>query len=175
VQRRLKQHSQIVVEKDGRYHRYRWTPDDGWPPGPAEAFERLMSQRLVPVERDQLADMVRLALTGNAAVGPSPSTRLQQAEMDAARALAEMAIEVEELAAKEVSARAMIHRVRARMKRMRLEPIDRAGEEVPFDRQRHLPIGPDIRDGAPVVIVRPGYVWKTPERDVLIERPVVQD
>jgi GNAT superfamily N-acetyltransferase len=106
---------------------------------------------------------------------PDLLNRLQQTEMDAARALAEMAIEVEELAAKDASTRAMTHRVRARMKRMRLEPIDNAGEEVAFDRRRHQLIGPDIRDGAPVVVVRPGYVWKTPSKDVLIERPVVQD
>jgi hypothetical protein len=86
-----------------------------------------------------------------------------------------MAIEVEELAAKQASARAIIHRVRNRMKGLRLEPIGRAGEQVSFDRTQHQPIGPDIPDGAPVVVVRPGYVWRTSDKDVLIERPVVQD
>jgi hypothetical protein len=95
--------------------------------------------------------------------------------MHAARALAEMAIEIEELVGKQASAKAITHRVRARMKRMRLEPIDQAGDDVAFDRQRHQPIGSDIRDGTSVRVVRPGYVWKTPEKDVLIERAVVQE
>src|SRR6185436_10091109 len=128
----------------------------------------------------ELVEVIRRALATPPASGADTADadadrQSGQLEMDAARALAEMAMEVEELATKQASSRAMIHRVRARMKRMRLEPIDRAGDEVPFDRQRHQPIGPDIRDGAPVVVVRPGYVWRTPEKDLLIERPVVQD
>lgn len=98
-----------------------------------------------------------------------------QAAMPFLRALAELAIEVEELTVNQASARAMIHRVRARVKRMGLEPIDRAGELSTLDRTRHEPIGRPISDGTPVIVVRPGYIWKAPTGDVLIVRAIVQD
>jgi hypothetical protein len=69
----------------------------------------------------------------------------------------------------------MIHRVRARVKRSDLEPIDRAGDETTFDRKRHKPISGSIPDGAPVVVVRPGYVWKAPTEDVLVAKAIVEE
>ena len=87
---------------------------------------------------------------------------LRQAEIDAIRALAELAIEVEELVFNEASARAVVNRVRARTKLAQLEPIERAGAQTTFNRARHTPIGRDIADGTLVVVVRPGYVWKAP-------------
>ena len=48
-------------------------------------------------------------------------------------------------------------------------------ETVTFDRRRHEPIGPPIADGARVVVVRPGYAWKTADENVLVARAVVQD
>lgn len=60
-------------------------------------------------------------------------------------------------------------------RRSGLEPIDRAGEETRFDRTRHKPIGGSIGDGAAVVVVRPGYVWKAPSEDVLIGKAVVEE
>jgi len=56
-----------------------------------------------------------------------------------------------------------------------LEPIERAGDRVAFDRRRHQPIGPPIDTGAEVVVVRPGYAWKTDHEDVLVARAVVQE
>jgi hypothetical protein len=174
VRRRLNLRADVAAHREGRGNRYTWIGKPmPVPRHPSEAFEQLLANGATRVNREVLIEMVRTALDRQGR--SNPASRAEQVEMDAARALAEMAIEVEELAAKEASARAMIHRVRARMKRMRLEPIDRAGDQVAFDRQRHQPIGPDIPDGAPVVVVRPGYVWKTPNRDLLIERPVVQD
>jgi hypothetical protein len=174
VRRQLSQHDQVILDN----RRYRWDPPA--PPAPSapspdEAFERIVTGKLAPFDREELVEVVRSALAAPSTDRGETADRSQQLDMEAARALAEMAIEVEELAAKQASARAMIHRVRARMRRMRLEPIDHAGDEVPFDRQRHQTIGPDIRDGTPVVVVRPGYMWRTPEKDLLIERPVVQD
>lgn len=177
IQRRISKHDGVVVEKQGREYAYRWNVDTPGTPDAAEALERIVSGDLGPFDKQELVDVIRQALMAPTAEEAREADHNDPPpiEMDAARALAEMAMEVEELATKQASAKAMIHRVRARMKRMRLEPIDRAGDEVPFDRQRHQPIGPDIRDGAPVVVVRPGYVWRTPEKDLLIERPVVQD
>jgi hypothetical protein len=100
---------------------------------------------------------------------------LRQAEIDAIRALAELAIEVEELVFNEASARAVVHRVRARTKLAQLEPIERAGAETTFNRARHKPIGQDIADGTLVVVVRPGYLWKAPPEDLLIAKAIVQN
>ena len=163
----------------------------------------LVEQRLTRGERAALAEtlLTALAETGPAGVrvqnatarsveptraeppsaqpsvanGLVSASRLRQVELDAARELAGLAIDVEEQLAKGASAKAIAHRVRARMKRLRLEPIEKAGEAVPFDRARHQPIRPGIVDGATVLVIRPGYVWRTPGDDLLIERPVVQD
>jgi hypothetical protein len=103
------------------------------------------------------------------------ATRQRQAVLDGLRALAELASEVEELTVNEASARAMIHRVRSRVKMSDLEPIERAGESVRFDRRRHELIGPPAREGATVLVVRPGYSWRTADEDVLVARAVVQE
>jgi hypothetical protein len=89
--------------------------------------------------------------------------------------LAELAIEVEELTANDASSRAMIHRIRARMRRTGLEPIEQVGDATRFDRERHKPIGKAIDDGAKVVVVRPGYVWKGSAEELVISKAVVQE
>jgi hypothetical protein len=101
--------------------------------------------------------------------------RLQQRERDAVRALAEMAIEVEELVANEASGRAVVHTVRALTKLAELRPIERAGQTTRFDRARHTSVGGRIPDGAPVLVLRPGYTWNSPDGEILIARAVVQD
>ncbi len=170
VQRSIRDHEHVVVEPG---HRYRWTPPVP-AVSPAEALELIVAGRLAAAKKAELAGIVRDALVG-VPPGPEMAARQRQAELDEVRALAELAIEVEELSANQASARAMIHRVRARVKLAHLEPIGRAGEETTFDRKRHKPIGPPIRDGAPVIVVRPGYVWKASTEDVLIAKAVVQD
>jgi hypothetical protein len=103
------------------------------------------------------------------------AARRRQSLIDGLRALAELASEVEELAVNEASVRAMVHRVRSRVKLAGLEPIGRAGETTAFDRRRHELIGPPARDGAPVLVIRPGYAWRTPHEDVILARAVVQE
>lgn len=98
----------------------------------------------------------------------------QAVDMHAARAMAELAIEFEELAAKGASPRAMTHRVRARMRRLGLEPsVEQAGQQVTFDPDRHEVIGVRPAAGEQVLVVRPGYVWARPGGEALIERPTV--
>lgn len=93
----------------------------------------------------------------------------------AARQLAEMAIEVEELLAKGASEKGILHTLRARMKRLQLEPDLKAGEKVKFDPKRHDIVGGAAgEEGKEAVVIRPGYTWKGPDGDVLIERPLVQ-
>jgi hypothetical protein len=201
VQKHLRLDKRVIAERDRQTLRYRWNPTPPPIPSPADALRLLVEGRLTRGEREALADTVRAALeasrptparpsrptkaqvTAPAAPAPLPAptaetvslNRLRQVEMDAARALAELAIEVEEHAAKGASAKAIIHRVRARMKRLRLEPIEQAGTEVAFNRARHQPLRAGIPDGATVLVVRPGYVWRAPGEDLAIERPLVQD
>jgi hypothetical protein len=103
------------------------------------------------------------------------AARQRQARLDAVRALAELAGEVEELAANGAGPAAMIHRVRARVGRSGLVPIERAGEETAYDRRRHAPISGAIADGTTVVVVRPGYRWQAPDEDVLIAKAIVEE
>lgn len=193
AQKRLRTDNRVIAEKDRQTVRYRWNPDPPPAPSAADALTLLVEGRLTRGEREALAQTVREALAGavSAATAPAapdqppapapaademvPANRLRQVELDAARELAGMAGDVEEQAAKGASSKAIIHRVRSRMKRLRLEPDEKAGETVPFDRARHQPMRSGIPDGAPVLVVRPGYTWRLPGDDLVIEKPVVQD
>lgn len=169
VQKRVKAHGHVIIEAAT----YRWAAQ-ARSVSPAEALELILTSRPDAARRAELAAIVRAAVEP-VSVDRVAAARQRQADIDAVRALAELAIEVEELTVNEASANAMIHRVRARVKRTGLEPIDRAGDETTFDRKRHKPIGGPIRDGAPVVVVRPGYVWKAPTEDVLLAKAVVEE
>jgi hypothetical protein len=168
LQRRLRADEHIVVESG---FRYRWVaqPDMAAP----DAFERIAraaGRRTSPA----LLDSVRRALDD--VVDPRETDAQQrQATLDGVRALAELASEVEELAANDASARALVHRVRSRVRLSGLEPIERAGDQVAFDRRRHEPIGAPIAAGATVTVVRPGYTWKSPDEEVLVAKAVVQE
>jgi hypothetical protein len=161
-QKRLSAHEHIVVDHE---HRYEWSAQP-LVPDPERALDRLAQGGLTAAQRSRLAAVVRDGLGG----GTEP-----HATIPMVRALAELAIEVEELTVNQASSRAMIHRVRAQVQRVGLEPIDAAGEQSTLDRARHEPVGRPIEDGAPVIVVRPGYVWKAPTGDVLIARAVVRD
>jgi hypothetical protein len=167
VRRRLTAHAQVVVEGT----RYRWSSDGRVELSASEAIDLLAGGGLREPRRKELAELVRAALGGDA----ERASRQRRADIDAMRTLAELASEVEELVANEASATALIHRVRARVARNGLEPVCRAGEDQRFDRERHRPIGGGIRDGAPVVVVRPGYVWRSPTGDVLVAEVLVEE
>jgi hypothetical protein len=169
VQPKLATHDHVVRD-DGTYA---WS-DRARTPSPLEALDLIARGRASGPRKAELLAIITSALTGPR-VDSVVAARQRQAEIDAARALAELASEVEELVVNEVSATTMIHRVRSRVRRSDLEPVDRAGEETTFDRKRHKPISGSIRDGAPVVVVRPGYIWKAPTEDLLVVRPVVED
>ncbi|HLT09927.1 MAG TPA: hypothetical protein VK028_03875 [Micromonosporaceae bacterium] len=170
VQRRLRSNEHVLVEPG---HRYRYTRQPR-AVSPTEALDLVVRGRPGASRKAELAAIVRKALSEPLA-DFEVAARLEQAEVDGVLALVELAGEVEELTANEASPEAMVQRVRARLKRYGLEPIERAGEETSFDRRRHQPIGPPIRDGAPVVVVRPGYVWKRPTKDVLIAKAIVEE
>jgi len=156
LQRRLRSHDRVAVTADRRY-----LYTTAGPSGP-DALELLAAGGLSADRRAALAAIVRESMSAAPA-------------MSFVRALAELATEVEELAVNQASAKALVHRVRACARRHGLEPIEQAGEQSTLDRSRHEPVGRAIDDGTPVVVVRPGYVWKASGGDVLIARAVVQD
>ena len=180
--------AQPEVEKAWRRARARLASDDhvtieggryAWSAQPrqlsaADALELLAKGGQLATVRQELAAVVRAAV-GQPSADRTAAAGQRQAEIDAMRALAELASEVEELTVNEVGAEVLIRRIRAWVKRSGLEPIDRAGDTTTFDRKRHRPIGPSIRDGAPVIVVRPGYVWKAPTEEVLIGKAVVEE
>lgn len=146
----------------------------------AQALALLAAGPSSAASRAHLAAIVAAALSGSASaepgeLDPAAVARFEQREKDAVRALAELAIEVEELAVNGASARALVHNVRIRAGQANLTPIERAGEFASFDRERHQPIGAPIADGARVVVVRPGYVWKQADSEILVARAVVQE
>jgi hypothetical protein len=169
IREQLARHDNVTVDKG----RYAWTPQ-ARTVSPLEALDLIARRGVSGAQRTELLQLVRTALNGPS-VDPVATARQRQADIDAVRTLAELASEVEELVVNDASPNAMIHRVRARVKRSGLEPVDRAGEETRFDRKRHKPISGSIRDGATVVVVRPGYVWKAPNEDLLVVRPVVEE
>lgn len=188
AQAKFRARADVIV--DGKS--YRWTGSPlpvAKPKAPArqqkasaisatEALDLLDAGGLREDKRRSLVAIVREALgAGGQPVvraDPHAAAKQRQSAIDAARALAELAIEVEELTANEAEPKVLVHRVRSRVLRNALEPIERAGEETMFDRTRHRPIGRSIDDGASVLVVRPGYVWKGLGEDLLIEKAVVE-
>lgn len=178
VQERLVAHERVGVGGD-RYRRtYRWLPEPP-PPTPDQALALLAEHRLPAQRRVELVEVVRAALARRAdappAADPVRIAQLEQRERDAVRALAELAIEIEELVTNEASSRAIVHTVRSLTKLADLRPIERAGEMTRFDRTRHASVGGRIADGAPVLVLRPGYIWNRGDEEILIARAVVQD
>jgi hypothetical protein len=157
---------------------YRWreltmTPD--------EALDRLVGHRPTPVERSALADIVRAALAERAALEARAQVAYRDAaqvrgayerqlRVDAARTLAEVAMEVEELAAAGAGADVTVERIRALVAGFGLAPIGRSGEQTLFDAARHTPIGVPVPAGSEVLIIRPGYSWQAGDQDVLLAR-----
>lgn len=182
----LDAHEHVALEQ----RTYTWTGPRDVRPAPAadedlvpEADEELAP---VPVGAQDEALVRQLeALTARCAeleerLAASDTRPLQlhgakerQSTVDAKRALAELAMEVEELAAGEVGAQVLIHRVRSRVRREGLEPIDQAGMKTTFTFRRHKPVAGRIAEGDPVLVVRPGYVWSTSEGDLLISKALV--
>ena len=194
AQPELRRHPRIAYEQG----RYRWRTDVA-APSPIEALDRLAADRLsglvraelvavvrtafaeltreraelaqeragLAQERDVLAERVRANYREAAGVRAAQD---RQARIDAARALAEVAMEVEELAAAGVAGTVTVERVRAMVSGFGLAPIGRAGEVAGFDATRHTPIGEPVPAGSAVRVIRPGYSWHTGDQDVLLAR-----
>ncbi len=171
VQKLVKAHEHVAIEGS----RYRWTGPQVPDVSPAEALELLVKDGLAGPRRTALAEVIREALAVPSNNDSEQEARQRQAEIDRVRLLAELASEVEELLANETDPPVMMRQVRAWVKRSGLDPIGRAGEATRFDRRKHQPIGGRIRDGASVIVVRPGYIWRRGSEDVLLGKAVVEE
>ncbi len=181
----VKRHANIRAEPSGHYA---WSDV----PVPREvprltalaALERILRGRLAAPVKADLAEQVRRAVTERdvleqqaqatyAGAREARTALERQIRVEAARALAEVAAEVEELAVGGASTDVLTERVRALVKAFDLNPIGRAGDDDLFDPGRHAPIGGHPVDGAPIMVIRPGYTWRVGDRDVLLEKAQV--
>jgi hypothetical protein len=169
VRRRIRAHEHVIVE--GR--RYRWVAQPA-AISPLKALDLLVGGGMSAARKADCLALLRSALADHGG-DREAAARQRQSAIDSVRALADLASDVEELTANEVGPDVMIRKVRWRVDRYGLEPIGRAGVEASFDPRRHRPIGPSIRDGAPVIVVRPGYMWRSPSEEVLLEKAVVEE
>ncbi len=97
----------------------------------------------------------------------------RQLKIDSIRTLAEMAIEVEELAANGAEPDVIIERVRTLAEISELEPIGQVGQPTTYDPARHRPLAGQPDAGSEVSVVRPGYTWHADDDDVLLEKAIV--
>jgi hypothetical protein len=183
----VRRHAYVVYDAAGG-GTYRWSDSTVPTPAPrlnpVQAFDRLLRGRLAAAARTELAGTVSAALRERDELEARVRQTYQderagraahdrQVRVDAARALAEMAMEVEELTAAGSPSGVLVERIRALAKAFDLEPIGRAGDAITFDAARHTPIGPTPLDGAPVVVIRPGYTWRSGDHAVLLGKAQV--
>jgi hypothetical protein len=179
----VRRHANIAVDAAGRYA---WsdTPVLIEPPRftPSAALERIL-RRLAAAIKADLAELVRAALrerdvleeqarATHAGAAQARAALERQIRIDAARAVAEMAAEIEELAGA-APADVLVDRARGLAKAYELEPIGRVGDEITFDADWHTPIGGDLPDGSPAMVIRPGYSWRFGDHAVLLGKAQV--
>ncbi len=182
----VRRHANVAFDRARGCYWWSATPMPGPVPGPtpAQALERLLRGRVPAALKAELAEQLRGALRDRddleaQARRSYQSSRLSRAhherqiQTDAVRALAELAMEVEELAAAGADPDVLVERIRALVKAFELEPIGRAGERIAYDSARHAPIGAPPPAGSAVIVVRPGYGWRRGEEDVLLEKAQV--
>ncbi|WP_189243058.1 hypothetical protein [Planobispora rosea] len=99
--------------------------------------------------------------------------RERQLKIDAMRALAELAAEIEELTARDVSFDTLISRVRGLATCHRLTAIGSAGADAGFDPKRHQMICGNAEPGTAVVIHRPGYTWRHADEEIVLSKALV--
>jgi len=185
VQKALKKHPNVVIT--GRSYRWRAATAvaDQAPVG-ARGAPAVPDERTLALQREaaqlnrrcdeltqRCADLEAEVRAGQTRAGGLREAQDRQARIDLVRGLAELAMEVEELAHSGAEPDVLIERIRAQVDAYELEPIGRAGDEEPFDPARHAPIGGLVGDGSRISVVRPGYTWRAPQGDLLISKAQV--
>lgn len=180
----VKRHANVAVDASGRYA---WSdrpvPREPIRATPTEAWERILRGRLPAGIKADLAELVLRALRerdvleqqARATYESAREARTaleRQMRIDAVRSVADIAAEVEELAGR-ADPGVLVERVRALAKAFDLDPIGHVGDLTAFDPLQHEPIGGQPLDGTPVMIIRPGYSWRTGPHAVLLGKAQV--
>ena len=169
-------HPQVTQE----HGKYRWsddTPAQAVAEGeisPAEAVARLVKgARLKAAERRRLGEIALSGLDGE----PADERRHVEARIrgEFLRALAELAMDLEELIGAEASPAALVERIRTGTQAHGLTPIGEVGEITVFDARIHHPIAGSPDAETSVMVIRPGCVLRAGEDEVLLAKARVID
>lgn len=185
---KLKRHKHVVA----RGTSYAWSDElldpyaDIRSLSPAKAFDRLLDGRMSAAEKAIVIEVVRARLSDAKASDESQDARTEAIRANELRevqdqkirargiqAFASLAMEIEELVTNGAEADILIERVRRSAGTQDLTPIESAGGTTSFDRRKHSPIVGSPKDGTRVMVVRPGYSWRTPKEDVLVAKALV--
>ena len=144
----------------------------------------LLRDRLAAMEREIAALRTAPATPAPAASGQSQAeydraerrrqARERQSRIEAMTKVADLAAEVEELVAKRATNEVLLESTRALVTVSGLEQIGTGGERTVYDESHHDPIGDTPGPGTDVIVVRPGYRWRTAGEEVLISRAQVR-
>jgi len=165
-------HPHVRVTGTGAAKRYRW----GKPVSAKTALTHLAQRVKAPQWlREAWREVVAAGLKATG-IGISPKLRAaqeRQARIGAVRAVAELAIEVEEIAHNGADGGQIVKRIRNALAHKDLIPIGAAGQDTVFDPALHrIEVG-DPKKGAPVFILRPGYSWRYRNEVMIIEHALV--
>ncbi len=181
----VKRHANVAVDAAGAYC---WgdvpVPVELPKLTPVEALDRILRGRLHSAMKAELGDLVRATLRDRdpleqQARPPFESAReartvpQRQIRIEAARSVAELAMELEDLVAAGRRRGGVDRPGTGAGEEFDLTPVGRAGDEIRFDPPAHTPIGGHLPDGAPATVVRPGYSWHIGVRDVLVGKAQV--
>jgi hypothetical protein len=131
----------------------------------AEERARVLVERCERLERDlQSANDRAIRLR---------TTQERELRIDVVRALAGLAAEIEEMVTGRSTPEIIVERVRSLVAGQALHPIGTVGEESGFDPALHEPLVGTPEPGTPVNVIRPGYLWTTPE-EILLHKALVE-
>ncbi|AWS41655.1 hypothetical protein DKM19_10130 [Streptosporangium sp. 'caverna'] len=131
----------------------------------AEERARVLAERCERLERDlQSANDRAIRLR---------TTQERRLRIDVVRALAGLAAEIEEMVTGRATPETIVERVRSLAAGQALHPIGTVGEEPGFDPALHEPLAGAPEPGTPVSVIRPGYLWTTPE-EIILHRALVE-
>lgn len=131
----------------------------------AEERARVLAERCERLERDlQSANDRAIRLR---------TTQERRLQIDVVRALAGLAAEIEEMVTGRATPEIIVERVRSLVAGQALHPIGTVGEEFGFDPALHEPLVGAPEPGTPVSVIRPGYLWTTPE-EILLHKALVE-
>lgn len=177
-------HPRVKTTGAGGSLRYTWGD-----PMPAKDALDLLAKRPKAPEwlreawREVVADTLSGSDVSSATAEPSHSdsgvnptlrrAQERQAKINVARAVAELAIDIEEFAHNGADPQEIIERVRSSAAMRDLTPIEVAGKDSHFDPAIHKLQFGDPKPGRPVFVMKPGYSYRYDDEVIVIEQALV--